>query len=95
MHRCQIERLDPRRTYWVPTVVAPHRDWEAAPGCRGGARFLVDRTTLKASRDQFAAFSSQLSCLRWIMRHRAELNRSLPGARVRAVQLDRWLLGLE
>ena len=95
MHRCDVEQLDPRRTYWVPAVVAPRRDWPGAPGCRGGARFLVDRRTLRPSRNQFAAFDSQLSCLRWIMRHRAQLNRSLPGARVRAVALDRWLLGLE
>ena len=95
MHRCQVDRLDPRRTYWVPTVVAPYRDWGGAPGCRGGARFLVDRRTLRASREQFAAFDSQLSCLRWIMRNRAQLNRSLPGARVRAVPLNLWLLGLE
>ena len=95
MHRCQVDQLDYRRTYWVPTVVAPYRDWAGAPGCRAGARFLVDRRTLRASSQQFAAFDSQLSCLRWIMRHRAQLNRSLPEARVRAVPLDRWLLGLE
>lgn len=95
MHCCEVDRLDPRRTYWVPAVVAPNRDWTAAPGCRTGARFMVDRRTLRASREEFVAFSSQLSCLRWIMRNRAQLNRRLPGARIRAVQLDRWLLGLE
>jgi hypothetical protein len=56
---------------------------------------MVDRRTFRASRDQFSAFGSQLSCLRWIMRNRSLLNRTLPGARVRAVPLDRWLLGLE
>ena len=95
MHRCDVERLDSRRTYWVPAVAAPHRDWAAVPGCRGGARFLVDRRTLKPSSDQFTAFGSQLSCLRWIMRNRSQLNRTLPGARIRAVPLDRWLLGLD
>ena len=95
VHRCEVDRLDPRRTYWVPAVVAPHRNWVAAPGCRGGARFLVDRRTLRASRSELAAFDSQLSCLRWIMRNRARLNQALPGARVRAVALNRWLLGLE
>ena len=95
MHRCQVERLDSRRTYWVPAVVAPHRDWAGAPGCRGGARFIVDRWTLRATREKFAAFDSQLGCLRWIMRNRSQLNRTLPEARVRAVPLDRWLLGLE
>jgi hypothetical protein len=29
------------------------------------------------------------------MRNRADLNRTLPQARVKAVALDRWLLGLE
>jgi hypothetical protein len=95
MHRRDVDRLDSKRTYWVPAIVAPHRDWTGAPGCRSGARFLVDRHTLRASRDEFAAFGTELSCLRWIMLHRAELNRTLPGARVRPVALDRWLLGLE
>ena len=40
-------------------------------------------------------FDSELSCLRWIMQNRAHLNRTLPGARIRAVRLDRWLLGLD
>ena len=95
MHRCDVDRLDSRRTYWVPTVVAPYRDWKAAPGCTTGARYMVDRRTLRPSRDKFAAFDSQLSCLRWIMRNRSQLNRRLPGARIRAVRLDRWLLGLD
>jgi hypothetical protein len=56
---------------------------------------MVDRRTLKASRDEFDPFDSQLACLRWIMRHRAHLNRRLPGVRIRAVALDRWLLGLD
>ena len=95
MHRRHVDRLDSKRTYWVPTVVAPQRDWAAVPGCHGGARFLVDRHTLRPSRDEFAAFNTELSCLKWILRHRIKLNRTLPGARVRAVPLDRWLLGLE
>jgi hypothetical protein len=95
MHRHDVDRLDSRRTYWIPAVVAPDRNWAGAPGCRRGARFIVDRQTLRATRDEFAAFGSQLSCLRWIMRNRVQLNRRLPGARIRAVPLDRWLLGLE
>lgn len=95
MHRCDVDRLDSRRAYWVPAVVAPARNWEGAPGCRPGARFMVDRRTFRTSRDEFVAFNSQLSCLRWIMRNRTQLNRRLPGARIRAVKLDRWLLGLE
>ena len=95
MHRCELDRLDPTRTWWVPAVVAPHRDWAGAPGCRRGARFTVDRETLRASREELSPFESELSCLHWIMRHRANLNRTLPGVRVRAVKLDRWLLGLE
>ena len=94
--RCRdVDRLDSRRTYWVPTVIAPERNWSAAPGCRRGSRFIVERHSFHASRDRFAAFGSQLSCLRWIMRHRIELNRALPGAQIRAVALDRWLLGLD
>jgi hypothetical protein len=95
MNRCELYRLDPTRTYWVPAVVSPHREWAGAPGCRRGARFVVDGETLRASRDEFSTFDSELSCLHWVMRHRAHLNRTLPGVRIRAVPLDRWLLGLE
>ncbi len=95
MHRSDVHRLDPTRTYWVPAVVSPERDWAGAPGCRRGARFMVDSRTLRASREEFETFDSQLSCLSWIMRHRTHLNRTLPGARIRAVPLDRWLLGLD
>lgn len=95
MHRSEIHRLDASRQYWVPAVVAPHKDWAGARGCRSGARFLVDDRTLCANRDSFPAFDSELHCLRWIMKNRIGLNRTLPQARVRAVALDRWLLGLE
>lgn len=95
MHRREVDRLDSTRTYWVPAVVSPQRDWAGSPGCRKGARFMVNRETLRASRDEFETFDSQLNCLQWIMRHRTNLNRTLPGVRVRAVPLDRWLLGLE
>lgn len=95
MHRREVDRLDSTRTYWVPAVVSPRRDWAGSPGCRKGARFMVNRETLRASRDEFETFDSQLNCLQWIMRHRTNLNRTLPGVRVRAVPLDRWLLGLE
>ena len=95
MHRSDVHRLDPGRQYWVPAVVAPERDWPGAPGCRRGARFAVDGRTLRACRDEFAAFESELHCLKWIMKNRAQLNRALPQARVRAVALDRWLLGVE
>jgi hypothetical protein len=95
MHRSEINSLDPTRPYWVPAVVAPHRDWAGAPGCRSGARFLIDRRTFRANRDHFPAFESQGDCLAWSMRNRADLTRTLPQARVKAVALDRWLLGLE
>jgi hypothetical protein len=95
MHRRDIDCLDRRQVYWVPAVVSPQRDWTGAPGCRRGARFLVDARSLSASREEFDTFDSQLSCLEWIMSKRAELNRALPGSAVRAVRLDRWLLGLE
>lgn len=95
MHRSEIDRLDWARTYWVPAVVSPERNWAGAPGCRRGARFMVDGRTFRASHDDFEAFESELNCLSWIMLNRAQLNRSCPGAKVRAVALDRWLLGLE
>ena len=95
MRRRDVDLLDSKRTYWVPALVAPERDWAAAPGCRRGARFMVERHSLRPTREEFAAFGSRPACLRWIMRHRLELNRALPGASIRAVALDRWLLGLE
>jgi hypothetical protein len=95
MHRREVDGLDPRQSYWVPAVVSPERDWSGAPGCRRGARYLIDQRTLAASRDEFEPFDSKLSCLSWILAHRAELNATLPGATVRAVRLDRWLLGME
>jgi hypothetical protein len=95
MHRNEVNQLDATRTWWVPALASPERDWAGAPGCRRGARFVVDPNTLRANRDEFDAFESKLSCLGWIMHHRAQLNRNLPGASVRAVPLDRWLLGLE
>ncbi|MBA2920493.1 hypothetical protein GON01_02160 [Sphingomonas sp. MAH-20] len=95
MHRHEIDRLDRRQAYWVAAVVSPKRDWPAAPGCRRGARFLVNARSLSASREEFDTFDSQLSCLEWIMAKRADLHRALPGGAVRAVRLDRWLLGLE
>ena len=68
MHRSEIHRLDPRRAYWVPAVVAPHRDWAGAPGCRSGARFLVDRQTFRAEPGAFPGLRQLSSdCLRWIM----------------------------
>ena len=40
MRRADVDLLDLRRTYWVPTVTAPCADWAAAPGCCPGARFV-------------------------------------------------------
>lgn len=94
MHRREVDQLDRSHGWWIPAVVSPDRDWSGAPGCRRGARFMVDRT-LRASRDEFDPFGSELDCLQWIMAHRSDLNRALPGTRVRAVRLDRWLLGLD
>ncbi|HEX8448308.1 MAG TPA: hypothetical protein VF652_01845 [Allosphingosinicella sp.] len=94
MQRCEVDGLDPARTYWVPAVVSPTRNWAGSPGCRKGARFLVDRRYHPA-RDDFETFDSEFECLGWILRHRAQLNRNLYGIRVKAVPLDRWLLGLD
>jgi hypothetical protein len=95
MRRCEVDQLDSARTYWVPAIVSPQRNWAGSPGCRKGARFLVDLETLRPTRDAFETFDSEFACLGWIMRHRGRLNRSLFGVRVRAVPLDRWLLGLD
>ncbi|HEY0131380.1 MAG TPA: hypothetical protein VGB57_08235 [Allosphingosinicella sp.] len=95
MQRHEVDSLDPARTYWVPSVIAPQRNWSGAPGCRKGARFLVDGRTFRPSREEFQPFDSEFACLGWIMRHRAQLNRNLCGVRIKAVPLDRWLLGLD
>ncbi len=95
MHRRDVGRLEPTRTYWIAAVVAPERDWAGAAGSHRGSRFMIDPETLRPSRDAFTPFDSRLGCLSWIMHHRAELNRLLPGATVRAVRLDHWLLGLD
>lgn len=95
MHRHEVDRLDATRAWWVPALVSPERDWPGVPGCRRGARYLVDRRTLRPSRDEFEPFDTRANCLEWILRHRIELQRALPGARIRAVRLDRWLLGLD
>jgi hypothetical protein len=95
MQRSEVDQLDPSRTWWVPAVVSPQRDWSGAPGCRRGARYLIDPGTLRTTRDDFEPFPSELTCLHWIMKNRSGLNRSLPGAAIKAVRLDRWLLGLD
>jgi hypothetical protein len=95
MRRSEVERLDATRTWWVAAVVSPRRDWAGAPGCRKGARFLVDDGTFRASREQFATFESEFGCLGWIAHNRDRLSRALPGAAIRCVPLDQWLLGLD
>lgn len=95
MRRSEVDRLEAARTYWVPAVVAPRRDWSGAPGCRRGARFLIDGRTFRPTRDEFETFDSEFACLGWLLRHRAQLDRTLCGVRAKAVPLDRWLLGLD
>jgi len=95
MQRREVDGLDPARTYWVPAVVAPQRNWSGAPGCRRGARFLIDGRTFRPTRDDFETFDSEFACVGWIARHRSQLNRTLCGVSARAVPLDRWLLGLD
>ena len=95
MLRRDVGQLDPTRTYWVVAVVSPERNWSGAPGCRRGSRFLVNGDTLRASAQDFTAFDSQSDCLRWVMAHRADLNRSMPAAKPKPVPLAQWLLGLD
>lgn len=94
MHRSDIDLLDARKTYWVPAVVAPARNWPGAPGCRRGARFLIDESSLRPARDNYPLFENRGTCLEWIMRHRRTLAETAPGTDVAAVDLARWLLGL-
>ncbi len=91
----EVNALDATRTYWVPAVVAPSRGWAGMAACHKGSRFMVHRETLEPVRHEFEPFGSELDCLKWIMLNRARLNCKLPGARVRAVPLDSWLLGLD
>ncbi len=86
--------LDPTHAHWVPAVVAPERDWPGHPGCRRGARFLIDGRALRPSRSGYPMFDSRADCLRWIMAHRADLARNAPGAAVVPVDLACWMLGL-
>lgn len=95
MRRDEVEGLDAHVDWWVPAVVAPVRDWPPAPGCNRGARYLVHPGSLTPTRDDFTPFDSRLACLNWIMSRRSDLTTALPGAVIRAVRLDRWLLGLD
>jgi hypothetical protein len=94
MKRADVDRLDGSRTYWVPAVRAPTRDWAGAPGCRLGARFLIDEASCRPARDNYPAFGRRGDCLEWIMAHRARLVRTAPDAKVEPVSLAHWLLGL-
>lgn len=90
-----LATLAPNAPYWVAAVVAPVRDWAGAPGCRRGARFLIDPVECRPARDRFAAFDSRAECLRWVMAHRIAIEAHAPDAHVAAVRLDRWMLGME
>lgn len=94
MRHADVETLDSRVTWWVPSVTAPDRDWAGMPGCRRGARFLIDERTCRPARDHYPCFASRSACLEWIMSHRATLVRTAPGAAVGPANLARWLLGL-
>ena len=90
-----VDSLDPAQSWWVAAVRAPQRDWAGAPGCRRGARFLIDEASCRPARDGFACFESRSDCLRWILAHRPELVRNAPDSAVVPVELAHWLLGLE
>lgn len=94
MHHADVETLDATVTWWVPAVTAPSRDWPGAPGCRRGARFLIDQGSRRPARDNYPCFPTRTACLEWIMAHRAELVRTAPGTSVAPVSLAKWLLGL-
>lgn len=90
-----LAALRPGTAYWVPAVTAPVRDWIGAPGCRRGARFLVDATTLRPAHGHFPAFESRAECLRWIMEHRLAIYGQAPAATITAAPLDAWILGTD
>lgn len=92
-HR-DVETLDASRTYWVPAVRAPSRDWPGAPGCRRGARFLIEERSFRPARDNYPVFESRCECLEWILAHRIHLVRTAPGAAVMPTSLAHWMLGL-
>ncbi len=94
MRPTSIGSLDPNRTYWVPSVAAPERDWPGAPGCRRGARYLIDADSCRPARGNYPLFDTRAECLEWIMIHRTELTRTAPRVPVTPVDLARWLLGL-
>ena len=81
--------------YWVAAITAPKRDWIGSPGCRRGARFLIDPTSFRPSHQLFAAFDSRSDCLRWIMAHRTEIEANAPAASPHAARLDAWMLGMD
>lgn len=95
MRMTDVDTLDGARIWWVPAVTAPVRDWAGMPGCRRGARFLIDESSFQPTRDNYPLFESRADCLQWIMAHRATLVRTAPGASVTPVSLARWLLGLD
>ena len=94
MKRADVDLLDATKTWWVPSATAPTRDWPGAPGCRRGARFLIDEASFRPARDNYPCFESRGECLEWIIAHRAELNRHAPDATVAPVDLAKWMLGL-
>ncbi len=65
------------------------------PGCRSGARFLIDEQSCRPARGNYPVFESRSACLEWIIAHRGQLVGTAPGAPVTPVPLQRWLLGLE
>lgn len=95
MRHVDVEALDWTRNYWVPSVAAPARDWAGSPGCRLGARFLIEEETCRPARDGYPLFESRGECLQWIMAHRMQLAHTAPSADVVPVDLARWLLGLD
>ncbi len=94
MRMTDVETLDSARTWWVPAVRAPMRDWAGAPGCRRGARFLIDEVSLRPAHDNYPCFATREACLRWIATNGGALARTAPGAEVAPADLARWLLGL-
>jgi hypothetical protein len=75
--------------WWVPAVTT------ARQGGARGRRFLVDAATRCPALRNFPAFASRAECLRWIMVHRAEVERQAPHGRVAAVRLAEWMLGMD
>ena len=87
--------LDPRRTWWVPAVVAPGRGWAGVPGSHKGSRYLARRDDVLPDARQLSGVRKPRRVPRMGDAASRRIALGAPGAVVRPVDLSRWLLGLD